>query len=62
MRGSATIAVAIAALAAAGAALALLPRAQAETQVDRGKYLVVVASCNDCHRPGYFLGQPDPRP
>ena len=57
MRGSATIA--IAAVAVAGGALALLPRAQAETQIERGKYLVVVASCNDCHTPGFFLGKPD---
>jgi mono/diheme cytochrome c family protein len=57
MRVLATIA--LAALTAAGAALALLPRAQAESQLDRGKYLVVVASCNDCHTPGFFLGKPD---
>ncbi len=30
-----------------------------ETQAERGKYLVGVAGCNDCHTPGYFLGQPD---
>jgi mono/diheme cytochrome c family protein len=40
-------------------ALSTLPRAQAESQLDRGKYLVVVASCNDCHTPGFFLGKPD---
>jgi mono/diheme cytochrome c family protein len=57
MRGLAIVA--IAALAVGGAALALLPRARAETQTDRGKYLVVVASCNDCHTPGFFLGKPD---
>ena len=28
-------------------------------QVERGKYLVNVAGCNDCHTPGYFLGKPD---
>ena len=27
--------------------------------VARGKYLVTVASCHDCHTPGYFLGKPD---
>jgi mono/diheme cytochrome c family protein len=57
MRVSATIA--IAALAAAGAALALLPRAQADSQVDRGKYLVVLGGCNDCHTPSFFFGKPD---
>ncbi|MBV8840218.1 MAG: c-type cytochrome [Alphaproteobacteria bacterium] len=25
----------------------------------RGKYLVTVMSCNDCHTPGYFFGKPD---
>ena len=29
----------------------------ADPQVERGKYLVTIASCNDCHTPGYFLGQ-----
>jgi mono/diheme cytochrome c family protein len=27
--------------------------------VERGKYLVNLAGCNDCHTPGYFLGKPD---
>jgi len=31
----------------------------ADPQVDRGKYLVTIGSCNDCHTPGYFLGKPD---
>lgn len=57
MRASATIA--IVAAAAVGAALTFLPRAQAESQTDRGKYLVVLAGCNDCHTPGFFLGKPD---
>jgi mono/diheme cytochrome c family protein len=57
MRVSATIALGV--LTIAGTALALLARAEAESQIDRGKYLVVVASCNDCHTPGFFLGKPD---
>jgi mono/diheme cytochrome c family protein len=57
MRAFATIAVV--GLAAAGAAFALLPRAHADSQIDRGKYLVVLAGCNDCHTPGFFLGKPD---
>ncbi|HKR20699.1 MAG TPA: c-type cytochrome [Stellaceae bacterium] len=28
-------------------------------QVARGKYLVTVGSCTDCHTPGSFLGKPD---
>jgi mono/diheme cytochrome c family protein len=27
--------------------------------VERGRYLVSLAGCNDCHTPGYFLGMPD---
>ena len=27
--------------------------------IERGKYLVTIAGCNDCHTPGYFLGKPD---
>ncbi len=30
-----------------------------ESQIARGKYLVTIAGCNDCHTPGYFLGKPD---
>ena len=31
----------------------------ADPTVERGKYLVSIAGCNDCHTPGYFLGKPD---
>ncbi|HZQ00647.1 MAG TPA: c-type cytochrome [Reyranella sp.] len=31
----------------------------ADPAVERGKYLVTIAGCNDCHTPGYFLGKPD---
>ena len=31
----------------------------AETQVERGKYLVTIGSCTDCHTTGHFLGHPD---
>jgi mono/diheme cytochrome c family protein len=30
-----------------------------QPQVARGKYLVDIAGCNDCHTPGYFFGKPD---
>jgi len=33
--------------------------ASADEAVERGKYLVGIAGCNDCHTPGYFLGKPD---
>jgi mono/diheme cytochrome c family protein len=32
----------------------------AKNELARGKYLVVLAGCTDCHTPGYFLGKPDP--
>ncbi|HUZ32513.1 MAG TPA: cytochrome c [Xanthobacteraceae bacterium] len=52
-----TIAAAVAAIASA---INFLPKAHAETPVERGHYLVVIAGCNDCHTPGFFLGKPDP--
>ncbi len=33
--------------------------ARAETPVERGHYLVVIAGCGDCHTPGGLLGSPD---
>jgi mono/diheme cytochrome c family protein len=30
-----------------------------DAQIERGKYLVTIASCTDCHTPGHFLGKPD---
>ena len=48
-----------AAAATVFAVAALLPRAHADSQTDRGKYLVTLAGCNDCHTPGYFFGKPD---
>lgn len=47
---------------ACAAAFAVLPASLAaadEAQVARGKYLVTIAGCTDCHTPGYFLGKPD---
>jgi len=31
----------------------------ADKQVARGKYLVTIGGCNDCHTPGHFLGKED---
>ena len=39
-----------------GAASAVLA---ADPQVERGKYLVTITGCNDCHTPGALLGKPD---
>jgi mono/diheme cytochrome c family protein len=33
--------------------------AVADSQVDRGKYLVTIGGCSDCHTPGTFVGHPD---
>lgn len=41
------------------ALLSPLPARADASQVARGKYLVTIAGCNDCHTPGYFLGKPD---
>jgi len=44
-------------------ALALLwlaaPAAADEAQIARGKYLVGISGCSDCHTPGGMLGSPD---
>ena len=45
----------VSAQAALGASLALAD----EAQVERGKYLVTIAGCSDCHTPGALLGMPD---
>jgi len=47
------------ALAATAALAASAHSASAESPIERGKYLVTIAGCNDCHTPGYFLGKPD---
>lgn len=39
--------------------LPLWPIAADEAHVSRGKYLVAISGCNDCHTPGYFFGKPD---
>jgi len=49
----------LAAAVAVAATATVLAKARADAQTDRGKYLVTVASCNDCHTPGYFFGKPD---
>jgi mono/diheme cytochrome c family protein len=51
----------LAALAALCAPLAAPVAAHAAdpAAIARGKYLVTIAGCHDCHTPGYFLGKPD---
>ena len=48
----------------AGVALAanvygLAAASAGDAEVERGKYLVTISGCNDCHTPGSFLGKPD---
>jgi mono/diheme cytochrome c family protein len=39
--------------------LSLPAQAADDAQLARGKYLVGIAGCNDCHTTGYFFGKPD---
>jgi mono/diheme cytochrome c family protein len=49
----------LAACAVAGLWGATLHPAAASAQTERGKYLVTLGGCSDCHTPGNFLGHPD---
>lgn len=57
----AAMAVLLAAASVGAITLAMmsLPARADDAQVERGKYLVGIAGCNDCHTPGYFFGKPD---
>jgi mono/diheme cytochrome c family protein len=46
-------------LAAAVVCLPIVVAHAADPQVERGKYLVAIGGCSDCHTPGYFFGHPD---
>ena len=46
-------------VACLAAGTSLTAAAADRTQIARGKYLVGIGGCNDCHTPGYFLGKPD---
>jgi len=49
----------LAATLALSASLAARPAAADDAQIQRGKYLVIVSGCSDCHTPGGLIGQPD---
>jgi mono/diheme cytochrome c family protein len=53
------ISVRLAFVTASAIAFSALAAMADDTQITRGKYLVTLAGCNDCHTPGYFLGNPD---
>ncbi|MFC3086120.1 c-type cytochrome [Tabrizicola soli] len=40
-------------------AAALLATPALAVDAERGRYLVAIIGCNDCHTPGHFLGKPD---
>jgi mono/diheme cytochrome c family protein len=46
-------------LATAMAAALAVSALAADPRVERGKYLVEIGGCTDCHTPGNFLGHPD---
>lgn len=46
-------------LAVAVAATSVATVHAAPSQIARGKYLVTLGGCSDCHTPGTFLGHPD---
>lgn len=53
---------ALLAAVAAGATTALAGQAAKKdhaSRVERGRYLSIIAACNDCHTPGTFYGAPD---
>jgi mono/diheme cytochrome c family protein len=56
---SAAIAAVVCALAAPAAAADTKTARADDAQVERGKYLVSIAGCSDCHTPGGMLGSPD---
>lgn len=47
--------VAIASLVTAAAMGTRTPASERPADVDRGRYLVKIAGCNDCHTPGYMM-------
>jgi mono/diheme cytochrome c family protein len=50
----------LAVVAALAMTAPLMPAGAADpAAIARGKYLVTIAGCNDCHTPGYFFGKPD---
>jgi mono/diheme cytochrome c family protein len=53
------ISVRLAFMAASLVALAAFAAMADDSQITRGKYLVTIGGCNDCHTPGYFFGNPD---
>jgi uncharacterized protein YjiS (DUF1127 family)/mono/diheme cytochrome c family protein len=49
----------VAAIAVAASAISSAAVLAQDAQIKRGRYLVNLGLCNDCHTPGYFFGKPD---
>lgn len=47
------------AVAAVAALAPWFPAGAAEQAAERGKYLVAIVGCTDCHTPGSLIGKPD---
>ncbi|CCE09621.1 conserved exported hypothetical protein [Bradyrhizobium sp. STM 3843] len=39
--------------------ISVAPARAEDAELARGKYLVIVGGCTDCHTPGHLLGKPD---
>ena len=46
-------------MAAVFAVVSLGPASAADAAIERGRYLVELAGCSDCHTPGGLIGHPD---
>jgi mono/diheme cytochrome c family protein len=57
--GTAVLAAAALGLSRTAVAADADPKAAADASIARGKYLVAIMSCNDCHTPGTLYGAPD---
>lgn len=56
MKSSVSFGISATILAALGT---VVPARSDDSQITRGKYLVSIIGCSDCHTPGTFLGKPD---
>jgi mono/diheme cytochrome c family protein len=61
MRNLAYVATAATAAVAIAATVLVTACSRSPSPIDRGKYLVMLGGCNDCHTPGYFFGKQDTR-
>jgi mono/diheme cytochrome c family protein len=51
--------VVLAVMTAVSASVCIASACAGDPQVERGKYLVAIGGCTDCHTPGHFMGHPD---